>query len=108
MLKERLKIWLIKTGTTRDELAAKLNLSRRTVEGWLQKSNSRPLPLRLRPLIEEIIAPKAEPGCIPVELKFTDEQWSRLTAHIPEGPHKKELLIKQLMAMLEAMQLPKA
>lgn len=107
MLKERLKIWLVKTGTTREELAAKLNLSRRTVEGWLQKSNPRPLPLRLRPAIEELIAPTAEPGCIPVELTFTDEQWERLTAHIPDGPNKKEQLVKQIMAMLEAMQLPK-
>ncbi len=84
-----------------------LQLSPRTVEGWLQPASPRAIPHRLRPYIEELIAPPAEPGCIPVELKFTDEQWERLTAHIPDGPHKKELLIKQLMAMLEAMQLPK-
>lgn len=107
MLNERLQIWLNETGTTRQELAERLHISHRTVEGWLGKK-PRPIPQRMHATIERLIAPVPEPGCIPVQLVFSDDQWERLTAHLPDGSDKKELLKQQIMALLEALQLPKS
>ena len=107
MLNERLQNWLILTGTSRIQLAELLHISPRTVEGWLGKK-PRPIPARLHNTLERLIAPPAEPGCIPLQLRLTEEQWERFTAHIPDGLNKKEVLIKQLMAMLNALELPKS
>lgn len=106
MLNERLQEWLNLSGTTRAELAQKLNVGKRTVDSWLGKVH-RPIPARLKGTIERIIAPSAEPGCIAAQLSFTDEEWERLTSDIPDGVDKVEFVKQRFMAVINAMQLPK-
>lgn len=107
MLNERLQEWLNLSGTSRAELAAKLHVSPRTVESWLGRVH-RPIPARLRSTIERLIAPPAEPGCIPLQLTFTDEEWERLTFDIPEGVNKEEVIKQRFMAVISALKLPKS
>lgn len=106
MLNERLQEWLNLSGTTRAELAKKLHVHKRTVESWLGRVH-RPIPNRLRATIEKMIAPPAEPGCIPVSITFSPEEWEKMTAHIPDGSDKKETLKQQMLAMISALELPK-
>ena len=106
MLNERLQEWLNLSGTTRAELAEKLHVHKRTVESWLGRVH-RPIPNRLRATIEKMIAPPAEPGCVPVSITFSPEEWEKMTAHIPDGSDKKETLKQQMLAMISALELPK-
>ena len=105
MLNERLQEWLNLSGTSRAELAAKLHVSPRTVESWLGRKH-RPIPARLTTTIERIITPPAEPGCIPLQLTFTDEEWERLTFDIPDGVDKEDVIKKRFMAVINALRLP--
>ena len=107
MLNERLQEWLNLSGTSRAELASKLHVGKRTVDSWLGKVH-RPIPARLRSTIERLIAPPAEPGCIPLQLTFTDEEWERLTFDIPEGVNKEEVVKQRFMAVISALKLPKS
>lgn len=106
MLNERLQEWLNLSGTTRAELAQKLNVGKRTVDSWLGKVH-RPIPARLKGTIERIIAPPAEPGCIAAQLTFTDEEWERLTSGLPDNVDKVEFVKQRFMAVINAMQMPK-
>lgn len=106
MLNERIQEWLNLTGITRQQFADTLHVSKRTVEGWLG-NKPRPIPAKLHSTIEKLMTPPAEPGCIPLQLFFSDEKWKKLTAHIPDGPDKKAILANQIMALLDAIQLPK-
>lgn len=106
MLNERLQEWLNLSGTSRAELAAKLNVGKRTVDSWLGKVH-RPIPARLQATIERIIAPPAEPGCIAMQISFTDEEWAKLTSNLPDGIDKAEVVKQRFMAIINALELPK-
>lgn len=105
MLKERLRLWLAETKTSRAELAEKLGVKLRTVEGWLGKKG-RPIPLTKTELIEKLIKPTNAPGCIAVSVSFTPEQWEELTKDMPEGADKQKLLVERLLAFTRAARLP--
>jgi transcriptional regulator with XRE-family HTH domain len=107
MLNERLQEWLNLSGTTRAELAEKLHVNKRTVDSWLGKVH-RPIPQRLRATIAKLIAPVAEPGCLPVTISFTEEEWEAVTSHLPSDCDKKETFKQQMIAMIEALKLPRA
>jgi transcriptional regulator with XRE-family HTH domain len=105
MLKERLRLWLAETKTSRAELAEKLGVKLRTVEGWLGKKG-RQIPLTKTALIEKLIKPANAPGCIAVSVSFTPEQWEELTKDMPEGADKQKLLVERLLAFTRAARLP--
>ena len=107
MLKKRLQDWLTKTGTSRADLATQLHVSVRTVESWLGQKNTRPIPKNKRDIIEDIIRPKHEPGCIAQQLTFTDEEWKLLTEDLPEGVDVHEVLKEMVIALRKATQIPK-
>ena len=103
MLRERLKDWLKKTKTSREELAAQLMVSPKTVEGWLLKSNPRPIPLRKHAAIEALIAPKPAPGCIALPLSIPVADWELLTQGLPPGANKEEAVIEYLLGVIKAV-----
>lgn len=106
MLNERLQEWLNLSGTTRAELAEQLHVNKRTVDSWLGRVH-RPIPARLRATIEKLIAPTADPGCLPVNITFTESEWESLTSHLPSDCDKKEVFKQQILAMINALKLPK-
>lgn len=105
MLKTRLRVWLAESKTSRAELAEMLGVKLRTVEGWLGKKG-RDIPLTKAELIEKIIKPANEPGCIAVSVSFTPEQWEMLTKNLPEGADKQEAVKQYIMGMIKAARLP--
>lgn len=107
MLRERLKDWLKKTKTSRAELAAKLMVSPKTVEGWLLKSNPRPIPMLKHAAIEALIAPKPEPGCIALPLSIPLQEWELLTQGLPPGTDKEKAVAEYLLSVIRAAQLVK-
>ena len=105
MLKARLRAWLAETKTSRAELAEKLGVKLRTVEGWLGKKG-RDIPLTKAELVEQIIKPANEQGCIAVSVSFTPEQWEELTKGMPENADKKKIVVEQMLAFIRASRLP--
>lgn len=105
MLNDRIQTWLIQEGKTRAEFAELLHISPRTVEGWLGKKQ-RPIPRKMHEAIEQIIAPAFEPGCIAVNVTFTDEQWEEITKDMPETADKKKLVVERMLAFIRAARLP--
>lgn len=101
MLNERLQNWLTRTGTTREELANILHVSKRTVDSWLGRVH-RPIPATKRATIEAIISPKSEPGHIAVAFTFSDKEWEEITRDIPEGANKEEIVKAKLLAFVRA------
>lgn len=105
MLKTRLRVWLAESKTSRAELAEMLGVKLRTVEGWLGKKG-RDIPLTKAELIEKIIKPANEPGCIAVSVSFTPEQWEEVTKDMPENADKKKLAVERMLAFIRAARLP--
>lgn len=101
MLSERLQDWLNRTGTSREELADKLHVSKRTVESWLGRVH-RPIPAAKRATIEAIISPKSEPGHVAVDFNFTLEEWEEVTSDIRDGVDKQEVVKNKLLAFIRA------
>ena len=102
MLRSRLKEWLKRTKTSRAELAAQLMVSPKTVEGWLLKSNPRPIPLLKHAAIEALIAPKPEPGCIALPLSIPAKDWELLTQGLPPGIDKEKAVAEYLLGVIRA------
>jgi transcriptional regulator with XRE-family HTH domain len=105
MLNDRIQKWLVKEGKSRSELAELLHVSPRTIDGWLGKKQ-RPIPFKMHQAIEDIIRPKANPGCLPLQVTFTSEEWELMTADLPEGVDKQEAVKQYLMGIIKAARLP--
>jgi transcriptional regulator with XRE-family HTH domain len=107
MLNDRIAAWLVIQRKTREELAGMLNISPRTIDGWLS-SQKRPIPARMHAAIEEIIAPKSEPGCILLQLNIPDEVWKGVKErlHIDSDEEAKEVAAQQMLAFFRALQVP--
>ena len=86
----------------RKVLAERLFVSPATLEGWLLQSNPRPIPLKKQAAIEELIAPKSDPGHIAVSFHFSDEEWKEITKDIPESADAKEVVKARLLAFIRA------
>lgn len=101
-----LQEWLNLSGTTRSELAEQLHVNKRTVDSWLGRVH-RPIPARLRTTIEKLISPAIAPDCLSVNVTFTEAEWEALTSHIPDDFDKKKVFKQQVLAMINALKLPK-
>ncbi len=105
MLNEKLQDWLNRTGTSRQQLADQLHVSRRTVESWLGRKH-RPIPAAKVSTIERLIAPASAPGHIAVDFTFTEAEWEEITRGIPDGVDKEEAIKAKLLAFMRAARLP--
>lgn len=101
MLSERLQDWLTRTGTSREELAEKLHVSKRTVDSWLGRVH-RPIPATKRATIEALISPKSEHGHVAIDFCFTDEEWTEITRDIEPGLNKEEVIKARLLSFIRA------
>lgn len=84
-----------------------LNISSRTIDGWLG-AQKRPIPARMHAAIEEIISPKAAPGCVLVQLNIPEDVWKRVKTRfrLESDEEAKALATQQLMAFFSALQVP--
>ena len=102
MLRSRLREWLKATGTSRAALAEKLLVSPATVEGWLLKTNPRPIPAKKAEAIADLIAPQNSPGCIALPLSIPKEDWERFTRDLPPGVDKKKAVSDFMLGVMRA------
>lgn len=91
MLKKKLETWMAIRGCSRQQLAEMLNVSRRTVDGWLA-TKSRPIPEKMRKPIEDLIEPKL-PG---KELSEAEKEFHAL----PDIPSRELWIQHQLEQIL--------
>lgn len=70
MLKKKLQTWMVKTECSRKQLADLLQVSPRTVDGWLAHK-SRPISAKMQKGIEELISPNTYTRTLsPAEKEF--------------------------------------
>lgn len=107
MLNDRISAWLVKSGNSREQLAEMLNVSPRTIDGWLG-GQKRPIPARMHAAIEDIISPKADPGCVLLPLNIPDDIWKGLKEQmkIESDEEAKAIATQQLLAFIRAVQQP--
>lgn len=104
----QLEVWLSQKKMSKKELAAKLGVTESAVYGWF--SNTR-IPEKRWQEMKAFFCKdfeQPEPGCIAVEVSFSEEDWQKLTADIPDGTDKVDFMRQAMMRLIKAARLPEA
>lgn len=102
----QLKVWLSQNSMSQKTLAATLGVSEAAVYGWC--SNHK-IPDKRWEQMQEIFcqdSEKPEPGCIAVQIEFSDEEWEKIASTIPDGVDKVEFVKETMLRLIKAARLP--
>ena len=91
---------------SKKELAAMLGVSESAIYGWF--SNAKIPEKRWNEMKNYFCkdSEQPEPGCMAVQVEFSDEEWEKLAATIPDNIDKIEFVKKTMMQLIKAARLP--
>lgn len=101
----QLDVWLSQSRMSKKELAAMIGVSESAVYGWF--SNAK-IPEKRWTEMKDYFCKGEEhpnPGCIAVQVEFSDEDWANISATFPDGVDKIEYAKKTMQNLIKAARL---
>ena len=102
----QLKVWLSQNQMSQRTLAATLGVSESAIYGWCSK---KAIPEKRWLQMKDIFckdSEQPEPGCIAVQIEFSDEEWEKIASTIPDGIDKVEFVKQTMLRLIKAARLP--
>lgn len=101
----QLKVWLSQNQMSQKTLATTLGVSESAIYGWCSKKL---IPEKRWQQMKDLFckdSEQPEPGCIAVQIEFSDEEWEKIASTIPDGVDKVAFVKNTMMKLIRAARL---